>query len=188
MSVVTRWFQRKMGLALGILTSGFGASGLIIPVIVWLIDDLGWRTAVIIMGVGMWLIGIPLAFVIRNSPEEYGLFPDGRPTPEPASPATAEGGAGKTSGNEEVPFGEVLKHRAFLFLAVSEGLRMVAVGAVITHIMPYLSLLNIPRTQAGPIAGAISVLSIIGRFGFGWLSDFFEKRRMIAISLVSCQP
>jgi len=35
------WFQKKAGLALGILTSGFGASGFLIPVIVWLIDDFG---------------------------------------------------------------------------------------------------------------------------------------------------
>ena len=80
MHVIASWFQSKVGLALGILTSGFGASGFLIPVIVWLIDDFGWRTAVIILGAATWLIGIPLVLVIRNTPEECGLHPDGRKT------------------------------------------------------------------------------------------------------------
>ncbi|HRR41599.1 MAG TPA: MFS transporter, partial [Syntrophales bacterium] len=51
MRVVTHWFRRKIGLALGITSSGFGASGILLPSVVWLIDDFGWRTAVVIMGV-----------------------------------------------------------------------------------------------------------------------------------------
>ncbi len=178
MRVATNWFKKNLGLALGILTSGFGASGLLLPMIVWLIDDFGWRTAVIILGAGMWVIGIPLAFVIRNTPEEYGLAPDGGKTepPIPAEPGEAKG------ETDEVSFRTALRERAFLFLALSEGLRMMAVGAVVTHIMPYLNLLQIPRTTAGLIAGGITVLSIVGRFGLGWLSDFFDKRHIIAIS------
>ena len=59
---------------------------------------------------------------------------------------------------------------------------MMAVGAVITHIMPYLNLLQVPRSTAGLIAGAISVVSILGRFGFGWLADLFDKRYVAAVT------
>jgi len=137
--VTANWFRKKLGLALGILGSGVGASGLLLPMIVWLIDAFGWRPAVVILGLGMWAIGIPLALVIRDTPEECGL-------------------------------------------ALREGLRMMAVGAVVTHIMPYLNLLRVPRPTAGLIAGGVTVLSIAGRFGLGWLSDFFDKRYIIAIS------
>jgi OFA family oxalate/formate antiporter-like MFS transporter len=179
MRVTTNWFKKKLGLALGIVTSGFGASGLLLPMIVWLIDDFGWRLAVIILGAGMWAIGIPLAFVIRDTPEEYGLAPDGEKTLPPArgKPGEAEG------ATDDISFRAALRDRAFLFLALSEGLRMMAVGAVVTHIMPYLNLLKIPRPTAGLIAGGVTVLSIVGRFGLGWLSDFFDKRYIIAISL-----
>lgn len=178
MRVAANWFRKKLGLALGILTSGFGASGLLLPVIVWLIDDFGWRTAVVILGAGMWVIGIPLSFVIRNTPEEYGLSPDGGKA-EP--PAPAQSGETKKE-TDEVSFRTALRERAFLFLALSEGIRMMAVGAVVTHIMPYLNVLHIPRTTAGLIAGGVTVLSIVGRFGLGWLSDFFDKRHIIAVS------
>ncbi len=176
--ITANWFRKKLGLALGILGSGVGASGLLLPMIVWLIDDFGWRTAVVILGAGMWAIGIPLVFVIRDAPEEYGLAPDGEPRVPPAGGSPIE--AAETT--DDVSFRVALRDRAFLFLAISEGLRMMAVGAVVTHIMPYLNLLQVPRPTAGLIAGGVTVLSILGRFGLGWLSDFFDKRYIIAIS------
>ncbi len=181
MHVAVNWFQRKAGLALGILTSGFGASGFLIPVIVWLIDDFGWRTAVIILGAATWLIGIPLVLVIRNTPEECGLRPDGiKMDPDPPPAARPERSEGKP---EDVDLLDALRHRAFIFLALSEAIRMMAVAAVITHIMPYLNFLHVPRATAGLIAAGVSVISILGRFGFGWLADYFDKRYTIAFSM-----
>ena len=80
-----------------------------------------------------------------------------------------------------------LKHRAFLFLALSEAIRMTAVGAVVTHIVFYLSTIQMPRATAGFIAGFIALLSIPGRFGFGWLADRFDKRNImiVAFTMVS---
>jgi MFS transporter, OFA family, oxalate/formate antiporter len=180
MRVIANWFQSKVGLALGILTSGFGASGFLVPVIVWLVDDFGWRTAVIILGAGTWLIGIPLVFVIRNTPEECGLCPDGKKM-DPLPAARSERG---DTGTNQIQFTDALKNRAFLFLALSEAIRMMVVAAVITHIMPYLNVLHIPRTTAGLIAAGISVISILGRLGFGWLADFFDKSHTLAIAMV----
>jgi MFS family permease len=57
-----------------------------------------------------------------------------------------------------------------------------AVAALVTHIMPYLNILHIPRTTAGLITGAIAVLSIFGRFGLGWLADLFDKRIIMVAS------
>ena len=181
MHVAVNWFQKKAGLALGILTSGFGASGFLIPVIVWLIDDFGWRTAVIILGAATWFIGIPLVLVIRNTPEECGLCPDGiKVDPGPLPAARSEKSDGKP---EKVDLMQALRQRAFIFLALGEAIRMMVVAAVITHIMPYLNFLHIPRATAGLIAAGVSIISILGRFGFGWLADYFDKRYTIAISM-----
>lgn len=177
--VIANWFRKRLGLALGIITSGFGASGLLIPVIVWLIDDFGWRAAVVIMGIGMWVIGLPLALVIRDFPEEYGLSPDGR---NGGSPLTADAAVNKGE-TEDVHFRDALRQRPFLFLALSEGIRMMALTAIIIHIMPYLDRLQVPRATAGLIAAATSIISIGGRFGFGLLADRFDKRYMLAIAL-----
>ena len=175
--VIATWFHRDVGKAIGIMTSGFGASGLMLPVIVWLIDAYGWRMAMVAMGAGMLALGIPLSLLIRNTPEACGLCPDGRraedgPLPAQAGVAPAEKG--------EIRFRDALKYRIFIGLALAEMIRMTAATAVFTHIMPYLSLLNFSRTTAGLIAGSISVLSITGRFGLGWLADLFNKRLILA--------
>ena len=176
MTVVANWFQKNIGMALGIMASGFGAGGLIVPFIVRLIDSYGWRATVVLLGVGMWTLGIPLSFVIRNKPEQYGYLPDGE-VPTVQHPTPEAQNQGKKTGLKEI-----LKNQSFLCLNVVEIIRMITTTAVITHIMPYLSSLGIPRPTAALVAAAIPLSSIIGRFGFGWLGDFVDKRYMQALA------
>jgi len=175
MSAVANWFQKDIGKALGIMASGFGASGLMVPIIVGMIDAWDWRATYLILGFGVFLIGIPLSFVIRNRPEPYGLTPDGRPPKESALAAVLP-------SPEKLPFKEVLRNRAFIFLNLTEFVRLVAVSAVVVHVMPYLTHFGISRTRSSLIAAAIPLCSVIGRLGFGWLGDIFQKRSVMALS------
>jgi MFS family permease len=175
MSAVANWFQRDIGKALGFMASGFGASGLMVPLIVAMIDAWDWRATYLILGFGVFLIGIPLSFVIRNRPEPYGLTPDGRPLEESAPAAVG-------SSPAKMPFKEILRKRPFIFLNLTEFVRLVAVSAVVVHVMPYLSQWGISRTRSSLIAAAIPLCSVIGRVGFGWLGDIFPKRSVMAFS------
>jgi MFS family permease len=177
-TVVSNWFKKRIGLALGIMSTGIGACGLLIPVVVWLIDAYGWRSAVVVIGVGTWLTCMPLALVIRDRPEEYGLSPDG----ESAPPARRVDSPENLTASEPMSFSKALRHRAFLFIVLSEMIRMTALNAVLNHIMPYLNVLEVSRSTAGLIAGGLSVFSIPGRFCFGWLADRFDKRRIAAVA------
>jgi MFS family permease len=56
----------------------------------------------------------------------------------------------------------------------------VIVSAVVTHIMPYLTSIHVTRASSSLIASALSLVSISGRLGLGWLGDRFDKRRVIA--------
>jgi len=176
MTAVANWFRRKVGLALGVMGSGFGAGGLMVLLIVGLIDLYQWRATLIILAVGMWALGIPLSLVVRDRPEHYGYHPDGE-----ASLPYVEGQEIRDKG-VEIGLREALKMRSFLYLNIVEAVRMMTVVAVITHVMPYLSSLGIPRETGGIIAGAIPLLSIIGRFGLGWLGDVFDKRYVMALA------
>jgi MFS family permease len=174
MSVVANWFRKRVGIALGMMMSGVGASGFLVALIVHLIDVYGWRATLIGLGVGMWVIGIPLSFMIRDRPEQYGYLPDGEVSSKPiSSPETKGEGV-------EISLREALRSRVFLYLNIVEWIRMLTVSAVIVHVMPYLNSIGVPRTTAGFIAGAIPLFSIMGRFGFGWLGDVFDKRYMMA--------
>jgi len=176
MTAVARWFRRDIGKALGIMSAGFGASGLMVPLIVWLVDACGWRTALIALGLGMWIIGIPLAFVIRDSPEQYGYLPDGASPDEPAirdDPQTA---------GSSMTIWDVLKDRSLFCLNLAEAIRFMVLASVVIHIMPHLSNTGMSRSTAGIIAAAIPLVSIIGRFSFGWLGDVFDKRYITSLA------
>ncbi|MEW5726063.1 MAG: MFS transporter, partial [Thermodesulfobacteriota bacterium] len=80
---VANWFQRNVGKAMGITACGFGAAGLMVPLIVRLIDAHGWRTSLVVLGLGTFALGAPMAFVVRDRPEDYGLRPDGESATRP---------------------------------------------------------------------------------------------------------
>lgn len=176
MAVVANWFRRKVGTAFGVMASGFGAGGIIVPAIVWSIGAYGWRATLVILGLTMWAMGIPLFFVIRNKPEQYGYAPDGEEFTTPD--ATHEFECEEEKGS----FKDAIKSSAFLSLNIAEAVRLMTIAAVATHVMPYLSSLGIPRSICGYVAAAIPLCSIIGRFGFGWLADIHDKRYVLALT------
>ena len=171
MTAVAIWFKKNVGLALGIMASGFGAGGLIIPLIVFLIDASGWRLTLVILGAGMWLLGIPLSLIVRDRPEQLGLSPDG-----PVTESSTTSDQGESFEKTKGAFLEMIKTRSFLYLNIAETVRMMAVTTVVTHLMPYLSSIGMSRATSGAVAAALPLVSIVGRFGFGWWGDRFDKR------------
>jgi MFS family permease len=176
MSIVAIWFEKNVGKAMGFMASGMGASGVMVPVIVWLIAAYEWRTALLILGLGSFALGIPLSLVVRNRPEQYGYLPDGR---EPTKDDIAIGRAKPKEA--AIPFREAFKNRSFVYLNIAEAVRMMVVMGIITHVMPFLENSGISRATAGFVAAAIPIMSIIGRLSFGWLADVFQKRYVLAL-------
>lgn len=177
LTAVAKWFDKNLGMALGVVTCGYGAGGLIIPLIVRLIDLYHWRTTLIILGLGMWILGIPLSFIIRDKPKEYIHLPERESFPDSMSQIK------NRSKGFEIDLKEAMKQRTFLYLVIVEVIRLMIVSAVTLHVMPYLSTKGIPRSTAGMVTAAIHVFSIIGRFGFGWLGDVYNKKYTMLVAL-----
>ncbi|MBA7584611.1 L-lactate transporter [subsurface metagenome] len=177
-TTVANWFHNKVGLATGITMCGFGASGLLIPLVVRLIDMSGWRPAIVILGLGMLGIGLPLSLLVRRRPAQYSYLPDGEAndavTPDRglASGQTVKGDIGAK---------QALKSSTFWHISLAVMCQFMVVSAVATHVMPYLSSIGIARTTAGFVASAIPLLSITGRLGFGWLGDKLDNRQITAV-------
>ena len=174
MTAVANWFDKNLGIALGVMMSGWGASGLIVPLVIQLIDAYSWRTALLILGLGMFILGIPLSFIIRNKPQQYDYLPDGKSSRNPLPTTETQ------NSQAENGFKETLRKKSFLYLNIAEIIRFMAVSAIVTHIMPYLGSMDIPRSTAGIVAAGIPVVSIPGRLFFGWLGDVFDKRYVTA--------
>jgi sugar phosphate permease len=170
---VAVWFKKDVGKALGIISAGHGVGGLLVPLTVLLISYYQWRITFFISGLGVWLFVIPLVFIVRPKPEHNGTLPDGKAAKTQATPDT----------EKEIHFTlkEALKGGTFWYLSFAEAIRLMTNTALITHIMPYLSSLGIPRSRAAFVATSIYLLSIIGRLVFGWIGDIFRKNFVMAL-------
>lgn len=78
-NMVSQWFVRKRGFALGVMSLGFPVSMAIHPPLCqWLIEAIGWRETWIWLGISTWIILLPpILLFAYNKPEQVGLTPDG---------------------------------------------------------------------------------------------------------------
>ncbi|MFH1648101.1 MAG: MFS transporter [Chloroflexota bacterium] len=178
-TAVMNWFRRRVGIATGIVVSGFGLGGLMVPLITWLIDTMTWRPAMQLLGIGMVVVVLPLSFVIRHKPEQYGYQPDGLPAPVNAADGRL---TGPNPVETSVPVRQAVRGRPFWHLAIASLCHSTIVGVVVTHMMPFLSSIGMVRSVAAVFTLIVAVASIGGRLGLGWLGDVWDSQRVCAIS------
>jgi len=187
-TVIAKWFRRRLSLAMALLAVGAGFGGLICaPASAYLISHYGWRWAFVVLGVVIWVVAIPLAMVVRNSPEEMGLRPDGdAPLDEMSqeSDGTSESEQGDPGASTPVDFtlGQALRSSAFWMLALAFFFFGMAHSTVTVHMVPALTDAGIPMQKAAFSIGLLTLVSIIGRLTFGYLGDYLTKRYLFMVA------
>lgn len=179
-AVVSNWFRRKRGTAIGLMSAGIGAGGVVLsPIVGYLIPHLGWRNSYLALAVIVWVSIIPLCLlVIRTKPAEKGLYPDNVETAETAT--TAGSSASDSSG---LTLKMALTTPAFwLIAAVFLSSNFSNMGAIQAQI-PYLGDIGFPTETAAAALGAVGLGSAIGKFFFGWLCDKIAPKYACAIGL-----
>jgi MFS family permease len=181
-TVIAKWFVRRLSLALSILAVGAGLGGLICaPASAFLIERFGWRMAFVLTGLVTWAVVIPLAFVVRNSPEEKGLHPDGdEPKGEEKELPTGPNLQASVAA-PDFTLRQALFALPFWLLVGAFFFQGLAHSVVIVHAVPALTDAGIPPAQAAFSLGLLTAVSIIGRLLFGYLGDRMEKRYLFVI-------
>ena len=193
-AAVANWFIKKRGRALGLYTLGAGVGGAtMVPLIGWLISQYGWRPTVVIIGVGIWVVIIPLSLFLRHKPEQYGMLPDGE-LPAAEEPSRKAGVASSVSPTEietearpdEINFTwrETLGTSAFWLLLLASAARSIGMTSVVLHQVAYLTDIGISDVAAATALGFTVAMSIPGRIIFGWLGDKFDKRYVLIASYI----
>ena len=169
-TAIVTWFRRQRGKALGIGYSGAVLSGPFVGVVVWLEGSYGWRETAFILGVGMLLLGLPLALLVRSKPSDMGLHPDGDSDAQVAAlPAAVEGGM--TSR-------EALRNRNFWVLALVYGVLAMGISGFMLHQIPYFESVGFTRADAASSLAFMTVLSLFGRVATGTVMDAMARRGM----------
>jgi sugar phosphate permease len=153
------------------------------------------------VGIGQIAIGVPLALFVRQQPEDMGLLPDGEPTAYvemPESPAKgvrpeeAEA-AGEPAALPEtvsihrqgLTMTQALRNRTFWLLGIAMALISLGSMGIVVHQIAYLKKsVGFSSESAAQIATAMTVVSLFGRLGFGYLADFMDKKKLLVIAYV----
>ena len=187
-TVIAKWFKRRLSMAMALLAVGAGFGGLICaPASAFLIERFGWRSAFVVLGVVIWVVAIPLALVVRNSPAEMGLAPDGDPLPdqerqETGSGSAPKGGAPGSSAPGDYTLKQALKSPVFWTLALAFFFFGMAHSTVTVHTVPALTDAGIPVAKAAFSIGLLTLVSVIGRLSFGFLGDHVTKRYLFMVA------
>ena len=181
---IAHWFHRRRGRALGLMTLGGGISGTMVIVFAFLISSFGWRDAIVIVGVTQLLVATPLAFSIRNRPQDLGLPVDGIAEPPLESPgAAADLALGLAS--EGMTSREAIRSSLFWRVSLAIALGNFATTAVIVHQVPFLvESIDISEAAAALSVTIMTALSLAGRLGFGSAADIIAKRYVMAAALL----
>ena len=157
-AVINTWFHRDRRAALLTLTvvAGF-ASTVFLPTSQALIDGLGWRGALLVLAGLVALCAVPHALLLRRSPADLGLDPDGDVAPTAGSSAPAAPPAPPTAGVD--PW----RHPAVRRLTLATALEMLATTAVAVHLVAHLLERGAPPPLAAAAAGALGAMSVAGR-------------------------
>ena len=165
---VSTWFQRRRGLALGVMMAGSAGGAILVPVICQsLIAAYGWRITYAVFGLIALAVGLPLA----------GFFVYERPGTRDARGVASQAGMG-------VP--EALRHRAFWIIAATLFLAAMSNTGTVTHLAALLNDRGISPRLASYALAALGAASLCGRLATGWLLDrFFGARVGMALLMVN---
>lgn len=165
-STVARWFDRQRGIMTGVVLAGIGAGTFIVaPAASWLISTYSWRTAAVVIGGTVLVLGIAAAQFLRRDPAKMGL----------------KSLAGDIKG---LSFKEAVSTRQFWMAGISFAMVGYCTFTVSIHLVPHVTDLGISASTAAGILAVTGVVASIGGIVMGLLADKIGSRRILLVSFV----
>ncbi|AZV43243.1 MFS transporter [Peribacillus asahii] len=170
---VTTWFQKKRGLALGINEAGFGAGQMIIvPSSLLLIDAVGWRWTVCIIGLFLICIVSPLlAWLLKSDPFKAGMEPFGYEK-------------NQEEKQEEKPVVQTKSKadRRFWFLLIPFAIcGFTTTGLMDTHLIPFAQACGFSAPVTSAAVSTLAAFNVIGTLVSGILADRFNNKNILVV-------
>jgi MFS family permease len=130
--VLNNWFNRQKARALSLLNVGHGAGALLLPVMAFFIDELGWRPAMVFAGFILLAAGLAAVVITRNTPEEMGETPDGDPLPvaDPTRPTNVS--------SDGATLHEAIRTPFFWTISLGSACMLIINLSVVFHMVPIM--------------------------------------------------
>jgi sugar phosphate permease len=177
--LVSRWFVRRLGLALGITSFGIGVAGIVLPpLIAEVMPEVGWRAIWRVSAAVVGLVILPIIYlVVRDRPTER----EGLHYVEGGGAASAAHGHGHGGGGGHLRTLDVLKRKNFWFvLAVFLPLGFIYIGAM-NNLAPIAVDRGYDQRAAGMLLSVFNLAHVGSTLIMGLLLDRFGTRGPLAL-------
>ncbi len=168
-ATTTGWFETNRALAVSLVSAGMGVAPMTIsPFARWLISAYDWRTAMLIIGIGAWVLLIPASFLVRKPP----------------MPASAGPAADASSNEPNMTVGQALGSTPFLVLGLTFFACCAAHSGPIFHMVSYAMVCGITPLAAVSIYSVEGLAGLGGRLLFGVLADRLGVKPVLIAGLL----
>lgn len=178
--VISDWFQRKRGRAMGIMMVGAGLGGLtFVPLTNWLIGLFELQKTFIGYSILISLVIIPIAgSVIRRRPAELGILPDGDIgiADKENDPHAVFGTSAPAKPNVSWTFRDAIRTRSFWAVGIALTLGTFGQTSILVHQVAYFQDIGISPEKAADALGLCAFLGIGGKVFFGAMADRYPVR------------
>ena len=176
--LVASWFVERRGRAMAVVGIGFAASNAVLPPVAqFLIEHVGWREAYMVLGVMVWVLVLPGAiFLVRNTPESVGLFPDGKDRPPENEPTRA-------AGKGEPDRRKVFTSPTFWMLAVPLATPGFVSTALIFHQVSIFDERGLSASVAAGVFVPYAIASASCSLAGGFIADRFGPKALFVLTM-----
>jgi sugar phosphate permease len=188
MVLANTWFIRRRALAMTLISSAIGIGGTIItPLLALSVQAWGWRQGAFLSGLGLILIGVPLALLVQRSPESIGLLPDGAP---PVSPTAATSRRGNSqldnpqTQETEFTLRQAMRTWAFWMIVLATTTRVAVYNSLTVHFVPIMVWKGVSEQRAAAMLAVMALMSLPSHLLVGWLADHVSKPRLMGVCMV----
>ncbi len=175
--VANRWFTARRGLVIGLLTASSATGQLaFLPFAAWMIQEWGWRSAVVPVVIACSAVLVLALLLMRNRPSDVGLAPFGETGPAVA-PAAAPAMSITTPF---IALWEAAQNPVFWILAATFFICGLSTnGLVQTHFISLCSDYGLAAVPAASVLAMMGAFDFIGTILSGWLSDRYDNRKLL---------
>jgi len=178
--LINRWFIKKRGLALGVISSGIPLGQLLLsPLSQYLILTWGWRSTFFFWAGITAVVILPALFLIKDRPQDKGLMPDGESI---AASDKSQIKTDEVSQNPGLQIKDALRKRSFWLLATTHTICGVTCGLMATHIVIFATDLGYSALIGASFLSVQGGVSLLGVVSTGWLSDRLTRSKVLSLT------
>jgi MFS family permease len=176
---LAKWFVERRGMMVGLGAMGISFAGIVVPpLLTGVVDEWGWRAGWKTLAVAALVLMVPIIPLMRRTPEDHGLRPDGGAVsadPRRAARAAADFASSLTRA-------EAVRSPIFYLMVLAFGLFSVSIGVLLIQSIPFMTDAGYSRSTASLMITVSSIPALLSKPVWGFLLDRVDPKRLVCAS------